>query len=349
MMLAFAAAVLAAAGAPATAPQDARQQRFSDAIEVRQVIVDARVVDWGGHPIPGLGPGAFRVLVDGEPVELLAADWIGAGDRPAPPPVAPGRAAGAASGESPAAPPGRLVVFFFQKDFHVSRLTGLIRMAHKGVEFLDRLGPADRVAVVSHDSHLRLWLDFTADRERLRRTILHDILFERDGTVPANPEPSLASRFDYRAAADAANSERALGVLADALDHLPGPKSVVMFGWGAGRFHFPDVLMDHRYPEIVAALAAARVTVFTLDITDADYHTLQVGLKQVAHDTGGFYVKTHLFPDIALRKLEDALSGHYELVFERPAGPPGAHEVRVELVGVDRADVQFRPFYEDPA
>ncbi len=342
----LAAVALAAAAVPS--PQQARAQRFSDAIEVRQVIVDARVVDWGGHPIRGLGPESFRLLVDGKPVPLLAADWVDATGGLAEPTEPPSTGPAAPPADARQRPPGRLIVFFFQKDFHVSRLTGLLRMAHKGAGFLERLDPEDRVAVVSHDSRLRLWLDFTADRDRLRTAILHDILFERGGTVPAGPEPSLARHFDDRAAAAAASSERALGVLADALAPLPGPKSVVMFGWGAGRFSFPDVIMDYRYPEIVAALAAARVTVYTLDITDADWHTLQVGLKQVAHDTGGFYAKTHLFPDIALRRLEDALAGHYELVFERPAGPAGMHEVRVELVGVDKADVQFRPFFEDP-
>ena len=57
-------------------------------------------------------------------------------------------------------------------------------------------------------------------------------------------------------------------------------------------------------------------------MTDADYHTLEVGLEQVAADTGGFYAKTHLFPAQAMTRLEGAMAGHYVLAFEKP--PSGA-------------------------
>lgn len=61
-----------------------------------------------------------------------------------------------------------------------------------------------------------------------------------------------------------------------------------------------------------------RVEVFSLDITHADYHTLEVGLEQVAPDTGGFYEKTHEFPDQALRRVSQALAGYYLLTLEVP-------------------------------
>jgi hypothetical protein len=73
--------------------------------------------------------------------------------------------------------------------------------------------------------------------------------------------------------------------------------------------------------------------VFTLDVTDADYHSLEVGLEQVSYDTGGFYAKTHLFQAQALRRLEGALAGHYVLVLEAPRLPPGPHRLRVRLRG----------------
>ena len=72
---------------------------------------------------------------------------------------------------------------------------------------------------------------------------------------------------------------------------------------------------------------------FSLDITDADYHDLEFGLQQVAGDTGGFYVKTHLFPALAMDRLEGALAGYYSLSFEKPFLPSGIHDVEVRLVG----------------
>ena len=84
---------------------------------------------------------------------------------------------------------------------------------------------------------------------------------------------------------------------------------------------------------------------FALDITNADYHTLEVGLEQVAEDTGGFYAKTHLFAGQALTRLERALSGHYVLTFARPALPRGEHEIDVGLVG-RKGTVLARRSYE---
>jgi len=89
--------------------------------------------------------------------------------------------------------------------------------------------------------------------------------------------------------------------------------------------------MTPDYEPARRALQTARCSVFSLDITDADYHSLEVGLIQVAEDTGGFYAKTHLFPDQALMRLERALQGYYVLSFERPVGKPGARRLGVVL------------------
>ena len=51
------------------------------------------------------------------------------------------------------------------------------------------------------------------------------------------------------------------------------------------------------------ALQVGRVTVFTLDTTDADAHTLDAGLISVAEHTGGFFRRTHLFSRAAMRDL----------------------------------------------
>jgi hypothetical protein len=119
-----------------------------------------------------------------------------------------------------------------------------------------------------------------------------------------------------------------------------------VMGWGMGRWSpGGGVFLDHDYGPARRALVAGRVTVFALDITSADYHTLEVGLEQVAEDTGGFYAKTHLFPDQALARLEHALAGHYVLTFAKPDLPRGEHEIDVALVG-RKGNVLARPSYE---
>lgn len=94
------------------------------------------------------------------------------------------------------------------------------------------------------------------------------------------------------------------------------------------------------------ALLDAGVTVFSLDITDADHHTLEVGLQAAAAETGGFYAKTHDFTAAAMARVEGALEGHYVLALMKPEGPRGAHRVRIETPGRG-ARVMAKPGYAD--
>lgn len=303
--------------------------RFRDRVDVESVVLDARVVDGAGRPILGLTPRDFRLKVDGREVPLQSVTWV-AEDVP-PDPAA---AAAVLQAGAPSLPRGRLIVFFFQKDLEPSRVMGFLQMLRRAREMLDDFGEQDRVAVVSFDSHLKLWTDFTADRERLRRVLDRSILFGRVPVLGVGDAPSLVEHLEPAAGRRAASPETALLLLGEALRELPGSKSLVLFGWGMGRWSpGVGVFLDRDYGPARRALVEGRVTVFALDVTNADYHTLEVGLEQVAEDTGGFYAKTHLFPAQALARLEHALSGHYVLTFARPALPRGEHEVDVALVG----------------
>ena len=120
-------------------------------------------------------------------------------------------------------------------------------------------------------------------------------------------------------------------LLADALEPLPGAKSLVLVGHGWGRLSGSSLFFDREYGPAVEAFQAGRVTVFTLDTTDADAHTLEAGLVSVAEETGGFFARTHLFSAHALDRLASALTGHYVLFVERPVGSRGYHRISVEL------------------
>src|SRR5262249_13437486 len=145
----------------AQAPRPARDEPFREEARVELVVVDAYVTDRYGDPIPNLTPADFHVLVDRRPVPLESVDWVPA-DLPEIPMetslslAAPGKPV-------TLAPPGRLIVIFFQTAFEHTRLVGIVRMGLQARKFLDDLLPTDRVAVVSYDSHLKLRQDFTND------------------------------------------------------------------------------------------------------------------------------------------------------------------------------------------
>ena len=125
--------------------------------------------------------------------------------------------------------------------------------------------------------------------------------------------------------------ERALELIGKALEPLPGSKSLVLLAYGFGRLGPSGVSMENNYGAAREALVAARTSVFSIDITDADYHSLEAGLQLVSEDTGGFYAKTNLFPGIAMRRRRGALAGYYTLSIENPEGEPVVEQLKTEL------------------
>lgn len=317
----------------------AHSQGIREEITVERIIIDAHVIDDRGTPVEDLRPSDFRVLIDGKPAMVEAVEWI---------PAEEAGIRGQLAEEIGNAPSGRLMVFFFQTDFSrvASRVTGQMRMVKYAVNFLDTLLPTDRVAVVQFDSHLKVRLDFTDDREKLRQAITKSLFIEQVGPPERVPLPSLMSRLSDDEAKRAATPEKALLLLGNALNPIPGPKSMVMFSWGLGRYTGSSVVMTRDYSKARRALEQSRTAVFSLDITNADYHSLEVGQKKVSEDTGGFYVKTHLFPQFAMEKLRRTLSGHYELVVKKESRTRGLHTIGVSLLR-RRGTVLARTSYQD--
>ena len=302
--------------------------RFVERVDVARVIVDARVLDDRGSPVMGLTADDFKVTIDGKTARVETATWVGRDTGvdiarlDSTPVLEPGAPAG----------PGRLIVYLFQKDVEASRLRGLMRMLLKSRAVLETLTPDDRVAILSFDYYLKIWTDFTNDRERLDRILAHDLLLApRPPVVGVSSAPSLVERLDPDTGRRTYDIERALELIGDALEPLPGSKSLVLIGYGFGQLGLGGVAMENNYGAARQALVAARTSVFSLDVTDADYHSLEAGLQLVSGQTGGFYARTNLFPDLAMRQLAGALAGYYVLIVEKPEGQQAARDIKTEL------------------
>src|SRR5437868_4842451 len=327
----------------------AQGQQYQEKIVVERILVDARVTDSRGNPITGLATTDFRLLIDGKPAKVESVDWI--------PETAASRELADIDRPQPEvntsldvpAPRGRLFIFFFQTDFarNASRVTGQMAILQRLDAFLDFLEPEDRVAVLSFDSHLKFRLDFTDDKHRIAAAMLDALMTNEPNTPAIVPMPSLRSHLPPDVLKKTASSEEALLVLGNALLPIPGPKSLILFGWGLGTLVGGRVWMPAVYGAARQALESARVSVFSLDFTQADYHSLEVGLGKVSADTGGFYAKTFHFPDIAIARLTKTLAGHYELEVRKPdTRARGLHTIEVQ---VDRrgAEVMARSTYVD--
>ena len=337
------------------------QVRIDERVEVRRVLVDVRVTDSAGRPIRGLSKEDFRVDLDGRSAPIEWVQWVGTGAPPGtrttPAPAESSVAAGpgaAARHDSPTPAPdrGRLLVFFLQKDMTHGRVEGMLRLMRESAAFVDSLGPADRAAVVVYDSRLRVWQDFTSDRERLRDVLGRGIL--ADPPLPRTEEgASLVASADADRFRSAHGPEMALAALAGALGRIEGAKSLVMLGYGFGEFRpFPGILgraeLDESYHRARQALIDARVSVFALDITQADAHTLETSLMTVSEETGGFYARTDTFPAAAMNRLAGALEGYYVLAVDTADVKPrkGEHHIHVG-VSTSGATVSARRYYRD--
>ncbi len=91
--------------------------------------------------------------------------------------------------------------------------------------------------------------------------------------------------------------------------------------------------MTPEYEPAKRALRRAGVSVSVLDITQADYHSLEVGLERVARETGGVYEKTFQNPLVAVDRVMQMIAGYYEVTFEPPSALERAERVRVKLRG----------------
>jgi VWFA-related protein len=302
--------------------------QFVERVNVARMIVDARVLDDRGHPVAGLTADDFTVSIDGTTARVETATWVGGGDADVD--LAPLRSTSLREVRAPAGP-GRLIVFLFQKDVEAPRLRGLMKMLMRSRTVLETLTPDDRVAILSFDSYLKIWTDFTNDRTRLDRILAHDVLMERPPAVTASSAPSLVEHLDPESGRRTYGIERALELIGTALEPLPGSKSLVLIGYGFGQLSFSGVAMENDYGPARQALVAARTSVFSLDLTDADYHSLEAGLQIVSGDTGGFYARTNLFPDLAIQRLAGALAGYYVLIVEPPDSARAGHDVKTEL------------------
>lgn len=314
----------------------AQEMRTAEQMTVERVLVDARVTDYGGDPILGLTPADFEVRIDGKLAKVESVEWI--------PETAAARAiAGVEEEESGSSPPdfgeevaprGRMFVYFVQTDFtrEPLRIGGALQFLKHADEIIEGLEPGDRVAVFSFDSHLKFWLDFSDDKSDIQYAIRQAQTTAEPGTPRPVPNPSLARRMNRDEMRAATSSDEAFILIANALRPIPGPKSMILFGWGLGIRSGGRVSMHRKYPIARYALETARVTVFALDMTAADYHDLEIGLGKAAADTGGFYAKTHQFAKIAVDRLQRTLSGHYELEVRKPqTSKRGTHTIDVRV------------------
>jgi VWFA-related protein len=320
--------------------------RVEERVTVRRVVLTGRVIDKFANAIPGLARSDFRLRVDGAETAIESAEWIPARPAPAPGPArAPAQNALEPATEGvPQAPPRRIVLLF-QWEIAGQKDAGFVRMMRQARRFLDTAGADDRVAVLGYGSNLRLLQDFTTDRAAVEEAIEK----VRSPRWTGRSEDAAGPRL-FGAAKGCGRTdsiERALLCIGNALAELPGPKTMLFFGWTAATTR---ETWRNEYPAILEAIGRAETSVSVLDVSDGKRvgpkPVLLGSLKSLAADTGGLYNETFDFPDLARLRVERSLDGSYELVFRGPAGGRGWHDVEITLAAREGTAL-FPRWYRD--
>jgi hypothetical protein len=333
--------------ATAAFAQEQEEEPYSETIFVVRYALDVRVTDSFGKAIDDLDAEDFIVKIGGKPAHVEAATWM-----------AQGRHERAGEDmvfedevledevERTDEPEPRSIVILIQTDFdRVSeRVLGQMKFIRLSGKILKLLKPTDRVAVLSHDSHLKFRRDFTLDRQSIREAVREALYIDYPPQpAPATDGSSLTGLLDPKEMKKAAHAEAALLLIANALHAIDGPKTIILAGWGTGELQGRSgVQLKPEWYDAVRILDHDHVPVIVLDT--GLQAQLMAGLKATAAATGGMYASAQQFQGQALVRVEGALAGHYALTLRLDdLLKPGAYalDIRVTRKG---AEVQAPPF-----
>ncbi len=313
-------------------------ERFHAQVDVRLQQIVVRVIDRRGEPIRGLSAEDFEARAGKLRLPIVAVDWVSSGST-APPALSTQNEElidPAGRGPSTLRGPGhRLVTFWVQAGLHPVRIKGHLKMLPLIEILLDALDPADLAAVVAFDSHLKLFQDFTSERNRILNAVEKAVRYDRPASVSSDTF-SLAEYWDLRRARRSATPEDALIQTAEVLGRFPGEKEIILLGWGLGS---RQSALKGRFLRAERALNRANTSVFVLDITDADYHDLEVGLRVMADRTGGTYGKTNRFSLRETKRLARALGGYY--IVSVDVSDASAATLKITVPGI-KGEVLYR-------
>ncbi|MEO8276757.1 MAG: VWA domain-containing protein [Thermoanaerobaculia bacterium] len=331
---------------------------FGAEIVVSEVLLDVLVTDKKGNVILGLEPKDFLVSENDKKVEVTSAAFysnrreVGAAPIASP---APSPAAGALPGGSPAVvsdalAPRYFVFLFDDQRTHNVDVPGLLqRQVRAGKDAIDWLrtgfAPTDWVAVLGYDNRLKLFQDFTQDRDALARAIESATTgrFDR-GNFPSRQMPSTPGAPALSPGlpkGDALSSEtgtiyEAMTLLGEAAAPLVGRKNLLLFTIGFGRMtRWGHYEADPRYFDPMSeSLNAANVAVYTFDLTDTGtVHPFADAMEHISTDTGGRYFQNAVSYKGPLVSVAKETSGYYLVSYrsEHLLGVRGFQKVKVTL------------------
>ncbi|MXX74020.1 MAG: VWA domain-containing protein [Holophagales bacterium] len=329
------------AAQPAPAPAPARDISLNERIRVAEVLLDVLVTDRKGNVIEGLGAEDFVVLHDGEEQEVTSASFYG------------GPSELASPGEGGTARTDRyFILMFHDQRMQAPQLAGPqmdnARWLKRWIE--EELQPNDQVAVFAYQARLKVYLDFTRDRDEILAAVDAAATGKRDlerWVTRSDPEfdPNSPSLFvnlpvGKELARRSRKLQEALELVGEASAGIAGRKNLVMFSLGFGEIgQFGSYTPDPRYyPQMREALNAGNVAVYTIDTMGSRRRSiasasLNDSLSLISNETGGHYYANFTNIMSPMRQVAEENQGYYLVSFrsEYEAGTQGYRDIKVKV------------------
>ncbi|HEX6178620.1 MAG TPA: VWA domain-containing protein [Thermoanaerobaculia bacterium] len=333
-----------------TLPMSAQQPGFGERVEVNAVLLDVVVTDRNGNQILGLTKDDFVVKENGARQTIDSVDYVTSrrliNDREEKLPFDVERVR-----------EERFLIFFFDKPDGGGMFDQISRARSSVSRFLDDdMGATDYVALVGHDVRLKVYTDFTNDKNRLRRALREVALFSNGETKPTNAAnaPSILREIDTREMINNTGTVyEAIDLLADSLRNIRGRKNLVLFSPGIrepGETVRNGMLLNESryYQPMIDSLNASNVTVYGANLIqnappDPVFHQT---LQRMSDETSGEYFRQVVTFDPVIDRVEKATGGYYLITYrtEKPRGSRGFQKVDVDISNPE-FEVKARPGY----
>ena len=306
-----------------------------------EVLLDVLVTDRRGNVIEGLGADDFVVLHDGAEQEVTSASFYG------------GPSELSATGDGGTTRTDRyFILMFHDQRLQAPQLAGPqmdnARWLKRWIE--EELQPNDQVAVFAYQARLKVYLDFSRDRQEILAAVDAASRGKKDlerWVTRSEPEfdpnsPSLVVNLPVgkELARRSRKLQEALELLGEASSGIAGRKNLVMFSLGFGEIgQFGSYTPDPRYyPQMREALNAGNVAVYTIDTMGSRRRSiasasLNDSLSLISNETGGHYYANFTNIMSPMRQVAEENQGYYLVSFrsEYEVGTQGYRNIKVKV------------------
>lgn len=236
----------------------------------------------------------------------------------------------------------RLLVFFFDKP-EGGQLFDQIARARRSVEnFINTdMGGNDQVAIVGHDVRLKIYSDFTSNKQQLKKALNEAATFSNGTTKsPANGGPSILRNIGTRQLINRTGTVyEALELLGDSVRPIRGRKNLVLFSPGvrepSEEVRDGMLLSESRYYRpMVESLNTANVTVYATNLVpNQSAPAFHQTLERLTDATNGEYFRNSVSFEPMIQHVEKASGGYYLITYrtQKPRGARGFQKVDVSI------------------